>query len=352
YSKLGDFSDVGTIATPANGGATGACTIPEGDTGCYLWTVPNQIANNTVKVRVSDADAGHPPAVDPSNDPFTIRAYLEVKIPNGGERWGILTPNMVSWTSINPATGTASTVGTVRIDYSTNSSNQNPTWTLVENVSNGSNGGCVIPQGASGCYSWNVPDTPSGDVKIMITDTDAGHPASTDDSNVPLAIQGSIAGTSPTTEETWTVGDQKTISWDTTSQLTEVKVEYSRLGDFTDTICIAGSDVGCAGPAAANSPNRDGPSDGGGSVSWNVQDAISSAARIRVSDPGDSNVTSDISFNIKAYFEVKSPIGGERWVTRQIKDITWTTINPATGIRSTVGIVKLEYTGAKTGTIT
>jgi hypothetical protein len=343
YSKLGDFSDAVTIATPLNVGATGSCTIPQGDTGCYLWTVPNAVANNTVKVRVSDADNGHPPAVDPSDNPFTIRAYLEVKAPNGGERWNILMPNMISWTSTNPATNTASTLGTVRIDYSTNASDTTPTWTLVANVSNGSNGGCTVPSGATGCLNWTVPNTPSDDVKILITDTDSGNPASSDDSNSPFAIQGSIIVTSPTSGETWTAGDPHTITWDTTGELNTVKVEYSKLGDFSDAVTING--------AAVNDPNRDGQADGGGSIAWNVADAVSSTAKIRVSDPNDSNVKSDLPFNIKAYFEIKTPNGGERWITRQIKDIAWTTINPATGIRSTIGDIKLEYTGVKEGTI-
>ncbi|MFH0881590.1 MAG: hypothetical protein V2A56_01260 [bacterium] len=343
YSKLGNFTDAVTIATPANAGATGACTIPQGDTGCYLWTVPNAITDNTVKVRVSDADAGHPPMVDPSNNPFTIKAYMEVKAPNGGEWLQILTPTMISWTTVNPATSTASTLETLRIDYSTDASDETPTWNLVANVSNGSNGGCEVPQGATGCYSWTVPDTPSGDAKILITDTDSSHPASSDDSGDPFAIQGSLSITSPASEETWRAGDQKTISWDTTGQLTAIKVEFSQLGDFSDTVLIDDD--------AANSPNRDGQADGGGSISWNVPDAISTAAKIRVSDPGDANVKWETAFNVKAYFEVKSPNGGERWISRQIKDIAWTTINPATSIRSTVGNIKLEYAGAKAGTI-
>ncbi|MBI1992639.1 MAG: hypothetical protein HYS71_05350, partial [Candidatus Omnitrophica bacterium] len=127
----------------------------------------------------------------------------------------------------------------------------------------------------------------------------------------------------PNGGEIWGVGSTQTISWISGGTIPNVKLEYSRDNFATATLITA------------STPNV---SNVGGSFAWTVPDAISSTAKIRVTDLNDSAVydVSDANFTVRADFTLTAPNGGERWITNEDRTITWTT-------RGTVANVKLEY---------
>ena len=90
---------------------------------------------------------------------------LTVTSPNGGERWEAFSLHNITWT-------TQGTVGNVRIEYSTNGGTS-----YTDIVASASN---------SGTYSWTVPNTPSSNCLVRISEASSGTPS--DVSNAAFTI--------------------------------------------------------------------------------------------------------------------------------------------------------------------
>ena len=84
---------------------------------------------------------------------------LTIISPNGGENWFVGGNHDITWTS-------SGTSGTVKIEYSTDSGS---TWTDI-----------VTSTDDDGTYSWTVPNTPSDQCLIRVSDTD-GDPSDVSD---------------------------------------------------------------------------------------------------------------------------------------------------------------------------
>jgi len=90
---------------------------------------------------------------------------LTVTSPNGGESWEATSVHNITWT-------TQGTVGNVGIEYSTNGGTS-----YTDIVASASN---------SGTYSWTVPNTPSSNCLVRISEASSGMPS--DVSNAAFAI--------------------------------------------------------------------------------------------------------------------------------------------------------------------
>ena len=90
---------------------------------------------------------------------------LTVTSPNGGESWEATSVHNITWT-------TQGTVGNVGIEYSTNGGTS-----YTDIVASASN---------SGTYSWTVPNTPSSNCLVRISEASSGTPS--DVSNAAFAI--------------------------------------------------------------------------------------------------------------------------------------------------------------------
>src|SRR5206468_2624773 len=217
--------------------------------------------------------------------------------PNGGKIWVIGSAQTITWTS-------AGTIPSVKLEYSKNNF---ATATLIAaSVSN------------SGSYAWTVPDDASTTVKVRVTNT--ADATVFDDSNANFSIRGGFILSAPNGAEEWVVGSTRQITWTTTgSTIANVKLEYSKDNFATATLIIT---------SAANT----------GSFSWTVPDAISTTAKIRVSDAADAtaNDASDNNFKIRGGITVSAPNGGELWTVGQARSITWTT-------SGTIPNVRLQY---------
>ena len=266
------------------------------DDGSYDWTIPNDPSTECL-VRVSDTD-GDPS--DVSNATFTISspASITVTAPNGGEDWQVGTTQTITWTSVN-------TSGDVRLEYSTD---------------NGSGWSEIIASTADdGTHDWIIPDDPSTECLVRITDTD-GDPSDVSDAVFTISAVPSITVTAPNGGEDWTVGTTQTITWTSENTSGNVRLEYS-------------TDNGSGWSEIIASTSDDGTHD------WTIPDDPSTDCLVRVTDTdGDPSDVSDAVFTISAVpsITVTAPNGGENWAAGTVQVITWASVN-------TSGTVKLEY---------
>ena len=268
--------------------------------GSYSWTIPNTSSTNC-KVRISDA--ANSSVNDQSNIVFTISSPPKVTVtsPNGGENWQVGSSHDITWTSTS--------VSNVKIEYSTNNGTN---WTNV-----------VSSISSDGSYSWKIPNTPSTNCKVRVSD--ASNSSVNDQSNNVFTISTkptpTITVTSPNGGENWQVGSSHDITWTSTS-VTNVKIEYSTNNgtNWTSIISSTSSD---------------------GSYSWTIPNTQSTSCKVRISDASNSSVNDQsnnvftISSQPNPKIIVTSPNGGENWQIGSSYNITWTS--------NDVSNVKIEY---------
>jgi hypothetical protein len=268
--------------------------------GSYDWTVPDNPSDKCL-VRVSEID-GEPS--DVSNEVFTIvlPASITITSPNGGESWEAGSARKITWSN-------AGTVGDVKIEYSTDNGTN---WTTI-----------VVSTDNDGSYTWTVPDNPSDNCLVRITRID-GDEGISDVSDAAFSIVPSsspfIAVHSPNGGERLTLGSTHKITWTSTGDVGNVKIEYSSNNGTSWTKIVA---------SLFNN----------GSYDWTVSGNPSDKCLVRVSetDGEPSDVSNEVfSIVLPASITIISPNGSEKWKVGSSQKITWT----STG---TVGDVKIEY---------
>jgi hypothetical protein len=85
---------------------------------------------------------------------------IKITTPNGGERWDVGSDNNITWESIGD-------VRDVKIEYSTDGGNS---WESIA---------LLTPN--YGTYSWTVPNTPSSNCKIRVSEASDGDPSDKSD---------------------------------------------------------------------------------------------------------------------------------------------------------------------------
>jgi hypothetical protein len=260
----------------------------------YVWTVP-MATSSTVLIRVMDHNA--PAKRDSSNGYFTINLPINVTAPNGGEVWQGLTSHLITW---NPA----GTSGIFNLSYSIDGGG---TWTsIATNI-------------AANNYTWSVPNNPSTQALVRVQDASTSCQLDVSNANFEISPATPIL-TAPNGGEQWTITSNRTITWNTATFYTNVKLEYSTDNGLTYNLITA---------STANS----------GSYTWNIPNAPSTQALVKASNATGSTISdaSNAVFTIKnpANF-LTSPNGGETWRSGNTYSITW----DATAIASSV---KLEY---------
>ncbi|HUP80186.1 MAG TPA: hypothetical protein VM260_16650, partial [Pirellula sp.] len=226
---------------------------------------------------------------------------VTVIAPNGGEKWQIAIPQNITWS----ITGS---ISSVKLEYSTDGGGTYPN-TIIGS----------IDATAGTPYAWAVPDTPTAQARVKITN--ASDPTVFDISNANFKIQGSVILTAPNGTESWGVGESQNITWTKTGSIVNVKLEYSINSGTTFPNTIIAST----------------PSDNL-SYSWTIPDNISTTSRVRITDTGDIEVTdsSDANFTIRGSFIVTAPNGGEIWRVGTAQNIVWTK-------NGSINEAKLEY---------
>ncbi len=268
----------------------------------YTWNIPNTPSEQCI-VRISDAS--NPLINDVSNNTFTISEVLTpgivITAPNGGENWEVGSQQNITWAS--------NSVANVKIDY-TNDSGTN--WIEI----------IASTPAASGSYSWTIPNTPSTNCKVRLSD--AANLSTKDESeNLFSIFKPSITVTVPNGGEQWQAGTQQSINW-MNNNVDSVKIEFTSDSGANWMEIIQSTETGT----------------GGGGCSWLVPNTPSSNCKVRISDVDNAliNDISDNDFTIipQSTITVLSPNGGESRQAGTTENITW--------VCQGVANVKLEYT--------
>ncbi|NUN07635.1 MAG: T9SS type A sorting domain-containing protein [Ignavibacteriaceae bacterium] len=258
--------------------------------GTFAWTVPNSV---TTQGRIRVSDAGNASVLDLSDNSFSITS-LDLTFPAGGEGLVIGSSRNITWTS--------SGISSVKLEYS---SNNGTSWNTI----------AASVAAASGSYSWTIPNAPSNSTIVRISNTLSD---GVSDSSIAFTI-GSITLSSPVAAEVVRSGGQKSIQWTATSNIQNVKLEYSTNG----------------GTSWNTITNSTGASTG--NYLWTVPGTLNTTnARIRITSTASSTIADSSGLFTISTFQLTSPNGGEYWRSGSTQNITW-----STGL---VSNIKIEYT--------
>lgn len=299
WTAAGLISGTLTLEYSINNGTTWT-TISSGETndGTYNWTVPNTPSTQAL-IRVRDNT--NTCQNDISDAVFTISEPTPIlTAPNGGETWTVNSSRSITWNS-------NSFYSTVNLDYSINNGS---TWTnIATGVSN------------TGSYSWLIPYTPSA--QALVRASNSANTAINDVSNAVFTIlMPTPVLIAPNGGETWNVATTQNITWNSTTFVSNVRIEYSTDNGVTYNLITS------------STPNT-------GSYAWTIPATPSTQALVRIFNTlsGATTVgdTSNGVFTIaNPAIAVTNPTAATQWQVGQSVTLQWTN---GAGISS----VRLEY---------
>jgi len=258
--------------------------------GSYNWTVPNTTSNNAlIRVRLSNFTS----VFDVSDAVFSIILPDFVLLqPNGGNTFYEQQQTNIQW----QATGSQYLLIELSID-------NGATWQPVADSVNA----------ATGNFSWTVPNAPSTQCRIKITDMDM--PAKTDMSDNVFTIKQmpTIQLVYPNGGEVFEGGQNVTIEWTGTNISGNIYIEFSTNGGSSWSYLAWGWG-----------------NNNGGTYNWTVPFVVSSNVLVRVKfwDMQSVNDQSDATFTIQLPpFVLTAPNGGESLYPGNNFDIKWNALN-------------------------
>ncbi|MCX6644944.1 MAG: PQQ-binding-like beta-propeller repeat protein [bacterium] len=219
-----------------------------------------------------------------------VPAWITVVSPNGGEEWKAGTDYNITWTS-------QAVAGPVSIEYSKDNfvSDIHEIITSTEN---------------DGVYQWNVPNNPSSTVRVRITDTSNPSVYDISDNDFTIKEKSTLKILVPNGGEIWDVDSTYEITWESTGDIANVKMWYSKDNFVSDFHLIVTS------------------TENDGVYEWQVPNDPSSTVRVGMVDLSTPSVydISDNDFTIKGptpTITVLTPNGGESWTVSSNHNITW-----------------------------
>lgn len=250
--------------------------------GRYSWTVPSTPA---VGCRIRIAENGGTGIADSSDQIFKI-GDVRITAPAGPERYQSNSKHVIAWENSDGVTE-------VNIEYSANNGNN---WTTVASK--------VACDRFSGQYTWTVPNSPSTQGRIRVTD--AAGSLIYSESAVPFTIV-SLQLSTPNGSEQLLSGTEQKIVW-SSANINNVNVELStNNGSSWQTL---------QSPVASN--------DGYNELNWTVPESASDLCLVRISDASDTTILSQSSRSFRiGRLSVSAPSAGVHWQTGSQKTIIW-----------------------------
>lgn len=256
------------------------------------WNVPNR-PGNVLLVKVTDAS--NPSILDISDNTFSVTSSITITSPSSGENWEVGTLDTITWDA------TAGIVD-VKIDYSVNGGTN---WTtLIASTPN------------NGKYPWNVPNRPSSNALVRVTDTDN---TSILDMSDLFNITTQITVISPNGGENWEVGNLQDIIWDASPGISDVKIEFSTNGGGTwQTLITSTLNTGTYG--------------------WKIPDTPYNTFRIKVTDYANAAIgdMSNNNFTVFSTMNLIYPNGGEIFYVGEEQIISY-------GASDGISEIKFDY---------
>lgn len=296
WTAAGLISGTLTLEYSINNGTTWT-TISSGEAndGTYAWTVPNTPSTQSlIRVRDNTSTCQN----DISDAAFTISEPTPIlTAPNGGETWTVNSNRSITWNS-------NSFYSTVNLDYSTNNGS---TWTNI-----------VTGTGNTGSYGWLIPYTPSS--QALVRASNSANTAIRDSSNAVFTIlMPTPVLTAPNGGETWNVATTQNITWNASTFVSNVRIEYSADNGATWNVITT------------STPNT-------GAFPWTIPANPTTQALVRVFNTlsGATTVgdTSNGVFTIaNPLITVTNPTAATQWQVNQSVTINYTTGGGVTNVR-------------------
>ncbi len=288
WSQTGSPSNYWNIDYSSNGGTTWTSVASNllVSTGTFAWTVPN-LQSSTVIMRIMDAVNNA--VTDQSNSNFTINIPITVTVPNGSESWLAGTSQNITWNAVG-------TSGVFDIYYSINGGSS---WnTIAYNYTTG-----------AGTYAWTIPNNPSAFCLVRVQDHTTGCMIDNSNNNFTIVAATPILIT-PNVAATMYMNCVYTITWNTSTFYSPVKLEYSTNSGSTWVTIVS---------STSNS----------GAYSWTVPSTASSSCLVRASNTADltSLDVSNAVFTIAPSVTIVSPNGTETLTGCSNYTITWNKTN-------------------------
>jgi len=233
-----------------------------------------------------------------------VRMGIKITSPAGGETWTFGQSKQITWTGLD-----STRIPSVNILLSRN---HGDSWDY--NLGNYEN---------TGTLNYTVGDfgvTKSQDCRIRVEDADVNHPTVFDTSDADFSIKGSMGINSPAAGVEWTMGTRQTIGWDSSVDIFEVDLSYSR--DNGTSYFYTVTDL----PTINND----------GSYAWTVPLDPCATVRLKVADADDATSYAESNTFIIKGVRLTSPNGAEIWTVGEAHNLTWT-------YSGTIPNVNLEY---------
>ncbi len=247
----------------------------------YLWNIPNGISSNNAKVRVSDALNSF--ISDSSANVFKI-GWIVVDSPNGGEQIQSGRTVAINWNN-------SSNIQNVKIEYTVDEINYS---TIIPSVS-----------ANIGTYNWTIPNTPSTNVKIRISDVVSNNSIIDYCDNVfTISL---LQLTTPSSAIQLQAGRVYQIKWNSSPDINYVNLEYTLDGTVWNLL------------------NQDSIQASLGLYNWQIPDNLCSTnGKIRIwnNSTASINDTSRYPITFKV-LNIVAPTGGENWQVGTTKSIRW-----------------------------
>ncbi|MBI5474734.1 MAG: choice-of-anchor D domain-containing protein [Ignavibacteriae bacterium] len=230
--------------------------------------------------------------------PTTSQQTLALTSPNGGENWSYGTPRAISWSSTN--------ISSMKIEYKTSSA---AAWQTI----------VASTPGSVGSYTWTVPNTPTTQARVRISDANDSNPVDSSDNVFAITVAALGLSTNNINFGSVIVGQTSRQTITLTNSGTGVLVVSN----------ISSSDPSfVAGRNSFTIPS-------GGSDTLSIQFAplavqpYSGQMQISCNVPGSPvSITASGSGLSSSTLAVTSPNGGENWTANTMHPITWN----ATGV--------------------